>query len=130
MSLSGLKLQLLLNLKKLNEKEEVEKVRGAAEESSQCRTAGPCQGQLSFTEIKELPTNWGMAGRELYAKLALRVERKANMNKNSLYDAIDEHFTQNECSTPTVHSSLAVPLLPFPLPLPLLSGCDLFALRQ
>lgn len=48
-----------------------------------------------------------MAGRELYAKLALRVERKANMNKNSLYDAIDEHFTQNECSTPTVHSSLA-----------------------
>lgn len=85
----------------------------AAEESSQCRTAGPCQGQLSFSEIKELPTNWGMAGRELYAKLALRVERKANMNKNSLYDAIDEHFTQNECSTPTVHSSLA-PRHPLP----------------
>lgn len=51
-----------------------------------------------------------MAARELYAKLALRVERKANMNKNSLYDAIDEHFTQNECSTPTVHSSPSPPL--------------------
>lgn len=47
---------------------------------------------------------------------SVRVERKANMNKNSLYDAIDEHFTQNECNTPTVPgSSYTVHLSRLPL---------------